>query len=76
MSTMVHLGERCSWRARVSESRLIGRGGSTCRRRRRVVCFIGAPLVLKEGGLSEGQWPLLTTEGPVINVQRQSRTLQ
>lgn len=32
--------------------------------------------MLKEGGLSEGQWPLLTTEGPVINVQRQSRTLQ
>lgn len=35
-----------------------------------------SPLVLKERGLSEGQWPQLTREGPVINVQRQSRTLQ
>lgn len=33
-------------------------------------------MVLKERGLSEGQWPQLTREGPVINVQRQSRTLQ
>lgn len=32
--------------------------------------------MLKEKGLSEGQWPQLTREGPVINVQRQSRTLQ
>lgn len=27
-------------------------------------------------GLSEGQWPQLAMEGPVMNVQRQSRTLQ
>lgn len=27
-------------------------------------------------GLSEGQWPQLSMEGPVMNVQRQSRTLQ
>lgn len=27
-------------------------------------------------GLSEGQWPQLAMEVPVINVQRQSRTLQ
>lgn len=27
-------------------------------------------------GLSEGQWPQLAMEGPVMNVHRQSRTLQ
>lgn len=27
-------------------------------------------------GLSEGQWPHLAMVGPVMNVQRQSRTLQ
>lgn len=66
----------CTCRTRVSGSRLIGRGGSMRRRRRWVVCFISAPMVLNEGGLSEGQWPLLTMESPVINVRSQSRTLQ
>lgn len=74
ISTVPHLGERSSCWVCLSVASLIG--GSMCRRQQWVVCFISAPLVLKQGGLSEGQWPQPTTEGPVINVQRQSRTLQ
>lgn len=48
---------------------------SLCRQQY-VVCFISAPTGAMGWGLSEGQWPQLTMEGPVMNVQRQSRTPQ
>ncbi len=43
-----------------------------------VVCclFYHCPTGAMGWGLSEGQWPQLAMEGPVMNVQRQSRTLQ
>lgn len=38
--------------------------------------FYQCPTGAMGWGLSEGQWPQLAMEGPVMNVHRQSRTLQ
>lgn len=38
--------------------------------------FYRCPVGAMGWGLTEGQWPQLAMEGPVMNVQRQSRTLQ